>query len=163
MIVFVLLVIFVGPDFAPLGMVMELFGDNAYGLIGMIFVLFFAALVCNIIYTCLAFAKRQDAKELLTVNMVVKCIQIPAYILIFLMGIMCLMTIFTMGFSVLLMVLDCLGLVLTGLLAVSGIIRAALEGKITKKTAVFCCIGSFIFCVDVVIAIVLYRKVKKWR
>ena len=72
-------------------------------------------------------------------------------------------TIFTIPFSFLLGVFDCLGVLLTGLLAIAGVVRAYKEGRIKKSTAIWCCIGSFVFCIDVIIAIVLYRKVKKHK
>lgn len=136
---------------------------NPYVFIIGILACFLIGMLMNIVYMCIAISTKQSAEEWLKRNMIIKCAQIPAYIFIFILGFLCLITIFTAGISVLLMVLDGLGVAMTGFLAIAGIVRGCSEGKIGKGAAVLCCIGSFMFCIDVVIAIVLYRKVKKQR
>ena len=94
--------------------------------------------------------------ELLEVNMIIKCIQIPAYVVIFLFGIAFLLTIFTFAFSFILVILDCFGVFLSGMVACIAIKRTVSEGALNKGIGFLCKIGSFIFCLDVIVAIVLY-------
>ena len=58
----------------------------------------------------------------------VKLCQIPAYILIFLLGVAFFFSIFTFAFSLALAVLDGLALLLSGLLTVAAVIRADRQG-----------------------------------
>ncbi|QQO10867.1 hypothetical protein [Breznakiella homolactica] len=90
--------------------------------------------------------------------MKIKLIQIPAYVLIFLAGLLLLSTIFTMGISVVLMVLDIMAVFLSGLIGLAGVIRGFLEKKISKKASVIHGFLQFIFCADVISSIILYKK-----
>ena len=56
--------------------------------------------IINIVFIVMGWNGKWNARELARVNMLVKLIQIPGYIFIFLAGIACLITIFTMGISV---------------------------------------------------------------
>jgi hypothetical protein len=70
------------------------------------------------------------------------------------------MTIFTMGITIVLMILDVMTIFLSGLVGLSGIIRGSIENKLSKKTAVIHSILQFIFCADIFSCIIVYRKVK---
>ena len=117
--------------------------------------------IINIVFIVMGWNGKWNARELARVNMLVKLIQIPAYILIFLAGIACLITIFTMGISVALIFLDgfCIGM--TGLLGIAAFRNMQREGRISQTQQVFYSIGSFIFCVDVILAIAGYRRSKQ--
>ena len=140
-----------------LDMLKDIMGFDPYACIGGIFLWFLGCLACNIIYMHDMIKNRHDAKVFLKQYMIIKCAQIPAYVLIFCIGVLCLITIFTMPFSFILWVCDCQGVLLTGLLGVAVSVRAYQEGMIKKSTAILCGMGSFIFCLDVIIAVVLYR------
>lgn len=142
-------------------MIWEKLDNNGYILLGIILAVFILSMILNIITVIIALANKWDAKSLAKTNMIIKCIQIPAYLCLFALGFMCLITIFTAGISFVVFVLDCLGIFLTGLFSISGIVRAWREGKISWKGTIAWGICSFICCVDVIMAIVMYQKIKK--
>lgn len=112
--------------------------------------------ICNL-FMCHQIKKEQwDYLELLEVNLLIKCVQIPAYIVVFLFGVAFLLTIFTFGISIVLIFLDCFSVFLSGMVASTAIKRTVAEGALNKGLAFFLKIGSFIFCLDVIVAIVLY-------
>ena len=154
-----LIAVFNFTDSVVLDMLKDIMGFDPYICILGIFVWFLGCFVCNVVYMHHIIKNHHDAKVQLKQYMIIKCAQIPAYVLIFFFGVMSFITIFTMPFSFVLWVCDCQGVFLTGLLAVACIVRTYQEGMIKKSTAILCGIGSFIFCVDVIIAIMLYRRV----
>ena len=98
------------------------------------------------------------ATDFARANMIVKLIQIPAYIFIFMIGILCMVMIFTIGISFVLLLLDALSIGLTGLFAIAAFQNLNREGMITRKAQFIYSIASFLFCVDVIIAVIGYRK-----
>ena len=95
-------------------------------------------------------------------NLQIKCIQIPAYLINFALAILgVMMSVFGIGLILWAIVLDGVTIVLTGISAL-GCGRTLLRtGKITKGQAIWTMIGSFVYCVDVVIAIVWRQKEKR--
>lgn len=114
--------------------------------------------ILNIIFIIQARDGRFHANELTRTNMIVKLVQIPAYIFIFIIGLLCTVMIFTIGISFVLMLMDALCIGLTGLFAVAAFHNLNREGIITRKTQLLYSIASFIFCADVIIAVIGYRK-----
>ncbi|HEX3017860.1 MAG TPA: hypothetical protein VHP31_08420 [Caproicibacter sp.] len=129
---------------------------------GLLYLLIFyaAALVCSVATFIIGLVKKWNPQELLHINMVIKLIHIPAYILIFIIGLVCLLTIFTFAISIVLMILDSMTIFLSGLIGLGGIIRSYSENKLSKKAAVMHGILQFVFCADVISSIIVYRKVK---
>lgn len=93
--------------------------------------------------------------------MVIKLIHIPAYLLIFLFGIASFITIFTFAFSAVFVVLDCLTICLTGIIGLASVFRSVMEKKLSKTAGVVHGFLQFIFCADVISAIILYITVKR--
>ena len=114
--------------------------------------------ILNIIFMIQARNGCFHATDLARANMIVKLIQIPAYIFIFIIGILCMVMIFTIGISFVLMLLDALSIGLTGLFAIAAFQNLNREGMITRKAQFIYSIASFLFCVDVIIAVIGYRK-----
>lgn len=133
--------------------------DGSYLLLALL-ILYVIALVFSIVVFITGLIKKREAQDLLRVNMVIKLIHIPAYILIFCVGSICLLTIFTFGISIALMILDGMTILLSGLIGLAGVIRAFHEEKLSKKTAIIHGIFQFVFCADVINSIIVYRKVK---
>lgn len=131
-------------------------------LLGLI-ALYLFALLCVIIVFIVGLAGKVDPLKRLRVNMMIKLIHIPAYILIFLIGFLCLFTIFTIGVSLVLMILDCVTVFSSGLIGLSGVIRSRKANLISKKTANIHGILQFVFCADVISAIILCKSVKSAR
>lgn len=95
-------------------------------------------------------------------NLTIKCVQIPAYVLNFaiaMIGVM--MSVFGLPMIAWAIAIDFLSIVLTGVSAIGCGRILYKEGKIDRTSAIWTTIGSFVYCADVVIAIVWYCKGKK--
>lgn len=95
-------------------------------------------------------------------NLTIKCVQIPAYVLNFaiaMIGVM--MSVFGLPMIAWAIAIDFLSIVLTGISAIGCGRTLYKEGKIDRTSAIWTTIGSFVYCADVVIAIVWYCKGKK--
>ena len=111
-------------------------------------------------FFAMGLAKKWDAKKVALANMIVKLIQIPAYIVTFLLGAIFILTVFTYALSFLLVLFDCLTIILTGLTGACVAIRSYKEQKTTIAFSVANGILQFIFCADVVCCILLFVKCK---
>lgn len=137
-----------------------LFHNNIY--IGIFYICIFwlisfinAILFCikNVIY-------EKNALELAKINMTIKLIQIPAYLFLFIIGIACMFTIFTFAISFILLALDCASIFLSGLIGVSAVKQNYTDSILSIKQAIFYSILQFIFCIDVICSVVLFKKSK---
>jgi hypothetical protein len=136
------------------------FHNNAYSLLLTLIVLYVAALVCAVIAFITSFEKKIKILEVLRINMIMKLIHIPAYLFIFVVGLLCMLSIFTIGITIVLMIFDGMTIVLSGLIGLGGVIRSLRENKISKKAAVIHGILQFVFCADIINSIVMYRTIK---
>ena len=73
----------------------------------------------------------------------------------------CMLTIFTFAISVILMVLDAMAIVLSGLIGISAVIRSCDNKAISARETFFYGILQFVFCADVITSIIVFRKSKK--
>lgn len=102
------------------------------------------------------------ARETAKMNMTVKCVQIPAYIFHFIVGVFSLaLSVWGIGFLLFVIVVDLLTIILSGIFAVGCVWKAKKQGVITQGVAILSMIGSFVYCIDVGIAIWLYIRAKK--
>ena len=136
------------------------FQNNIIIVLILLIVFYIIALACSVVFFMKNLLNKTNPKNILRINMIIKLLQIPAYILIFLFGLLNLITIFTAAITIVLMFLDGMAIFLTGLIGLCGIIRGFLEGKLSKKTAVIHGLLQFIFCADVISCIIVYKKVK---
>lgn len=119
---------------------------------------FALALACNIVFFALSIWRKWDFRQVALCNMLVKLIQIPAYISIFFLSVLCFSMLFTIGIAVVLLLFDCASILLTGLIGVVAIIRCRSSNVISKKFSIVNGILQFVFCVDVISAIVIFVK-----
>lgn len=138
-----------------------IFQNNIYLGLFYLFIFWSIALISAIIISGNSVSNKRDAVELAWVNMIIKLVQIPAYLFIFVVGLVCMITIFTFMISFFLMLLDCAAIILSGLIGVSAIKRSKEEGILSGKEMIFHGILQFIFCGDVVSSILVFRKVKR--
>jgi hypothetical protein len=139
----------------------KVFQNNTLYLVLLLIILYIFALIFTIIVFIKNIILKQDSQKLLKINMTIKLIHIPAYVLIFFASLLSFMTIFTMGFSIAFFVFDCMTIFLTGLIGLSGLIRCLIENKLPKKTIILNAILLFVFCLDVISSIIIYKKIKK--
>lgn len=113
-------------------------------------------LFCTIFGAIYAGASKLSPKKAAKLNLVVKLVQIPAYIFHFLMGLAgSVMSVWGIGLIMLAVAIDLMTILLTGIHAIGCNVKCCRAGVISKKAAVFMSIGSFIYCIDIVVAIVL--------
>ena len=136
------------------------FHNNIYIGIFYIGILWIIALV-NAIFICIKnIINNKNTLETAKVNMIIKIMQIPAYLFIFVIGLICMFTIFTFGISFLLIILDCASIFLTGIVGVSAVKCDYKEKILSSKELFIYSILQFVFCADVISAIILYQKSK---
>lgn len=119
-----------------------------------------AGILCVICFVR-ALRKQWDAVSLAKTAMILKLIQVPSYITIFILSILLLITIFTFPFSVFFFLLDCYTLFLTGILAVAAGINALRQGITIRGNCIWFIILQFVFCADVFATIFFYKKLLK--
>lgn len=69
-------------------------------------------------------------------------------------------TIFTIPFSIGFFLLDCLAVLLTGLLTTGAVINSIRQGLLTWKDTFWIIPLQFMFCADVAATIILYKKLE---
>lgn len=135
-------------DILSAGFLILLIGYNVITLI---------TIIVNIIST----VKKGNATEAAKVNIAVKYLHIPAYIFHFLMGTAgMLMSVWGIGFIMIAVIVDILTIFLSGLNALSCSIKLRKDGKLKKGTSILLSIGSFIYCVDLAVAIIYLLRSK---
>ena len=134
---------------------------DGFGFVPTLFVLYVAALACSLVVFTTSLARKRSALELLRMNMVIKIVHFPAYVAILILGLVYSLNIVTLFISVFLLTYYIIAILLTGLIGLCGAIRGSSEGKTSKIYAVIHGILQFIYCLDIVSAIIVYRKVKK--
>ena len=159
---FLLALIFLSPKYAPFEFIAEKVFCSSI-IIMFVALLLFIILSATLSVVCfvMCICKKWDALSLAKTAMIIKLLQIPAYILIFALGAALALTIFTMIFSFVLAIIDYITLMLSGLITVSSVINASREGIIEFKKSFWVVILQFIFCADIVAAIIFYVLMKK--
>lgn len=159
---FALATIFLASEYPSFKAIMEsVFHGNAILLIITLLLYCLITAALSVFYFITGIRKSKDAVSLAKIAMIVKIIHIPAYILIFFLGIMLMITIFTIPFTFGLFLLDCFSLFLTGLMTVAAVINAVRQGLLKPKNSLWIIILQAIFCADVVATIFFYLKLKK--
>ena len=142
----------------------EFIGIDAIMIIfAAIFIIYNVYILFIIIYNFIqAIRGKYSAYQLAKMNLLVKGLQIPAYIFHFIIGLIgFVMSIWGIGFIILAVVVDFLTIALTGLNALGCAIRIKKENKASTVVSVFTGMYSFVFCIDVIIAVVLFVMMYK--
>lgn len=144
------------------GFLMEnIFQNNAYLCLILLVIIWAVALVCAVSTCAASLIRKWDFVELCRVNLLIKTISIPAYLFIFIFGIVCMLTIFTFAISVILMDLDVMSIILSGLIGISAVKRSYDNEAISAGEMVLYSILQFVFCADVIVSIIVFHKSKK--
>lgn len=142
-----------------------MFGENnPFGKInplGIILLYSLIATILNIFWFVRSIIKKGDPILTAKWAMIIKVVQIPAYIAIFILGICLMITIFTIPFVIGLFFIDSLILFLTGLITISSAINSIRLKKLKITDIIWVIILQFVFCADVVVTIIYYLKIKK--
>lgn len=102
-----------------------------------------------------------DPISLAKTAMIIKLAQIPAYICIFILGFLFLVTIFTFFISFLLALIDAITLCATGLLTTAAVINHGRRKKIKRGKYWWVIALQFLFCLDVGATTWFYTKLRK--
>ena len=104
------------------------------------------SLVFNVIYMVLS--RKQDAHHLVKVALIIKLLHIPTYALIFVFGLlMGFMFIMTFPFILFLVYIDCLTMVLSGMISVFALIKSFKNNRLVSILTLVC---QPFFCVDII-------------
>ena len=156
--------IFLSTKSAFFNRVMEsVFYGNALYLIATFLIYCLLVAVLSAVCFIVSIHKKWDAFSLAKFFMIVKLLQIPSYALIFVLGVLFSITIFTIPFSIALIFVDYVSLILSGLGVISAVINTIRQGVFNKKEVLWLLIAQFFFCIDVVAAMILYKKLKNLK
>ena len=145
-------------------MIMErIFNDNALYLVAVVLLFALFALILSILCIVISLYKKWDSLSLAKTAVIVKLLQAPAYIIIYILGALCCITIFTFAFTFAFVLIDCIVLFMSGLLTVSSIINAYRQKLISKKDAIIFGALQFVFVADVVYAIIYFKKLSELK
>jgi len=139
----------------------SVFDGNAVYLLAALLLYCVLAGGLSIICFFVSIHKKWDALSLAKTAMIMKLAQIPAYVLIFVLGVVFVITIFTIPFSIGLFVMDCLSVCMTGLFVISSAIATVRSNTFTRKGIIWVIILQFVFCADVVSSVIFYIKLKQ--
>lgn len=104
-------------------------------------------------------ARNSNALQAATMNLVIKGIQIPAYLFHFGMGMFgSVLSIWGIGFVMWAIFIDMATILLTGISSIGCSILMYKEHLVSKRNAWLMGIGCFLFCIDIVIAVVYLVK-----
>ena len=159
---FALATVFFSTDLPFFNYIMEsVFDSNALYLIAALFLYCILTGILSIVCFFVSIYKKWDAISLAKTAMIMKLVQVPAYVLLFALGAVFVITIFTIPFSIGLFVIDCLSVFMTGLFVVSSVIATIKSNTFTLKEVIWVILLQFIFCADVISSIVFYIKLKR--
>ena len=162
LVLFALAVIFFSTDLPFFNNIMEsVFDDNALYMIGALLLYCILTGVLSVVCFIESICKKWDAISLAKTAMIMKLAQVPAYVLIFALGAVFVITIFTIPFSVGLFITDCLSVFMTGLFVISSVIASIRNKTFTRKEVIWVVLLQFVFCADVISSVIFYKKLKR--
>ena len=139
------------------------FGNSVFTPVGWILLYELTMFLVTSVLTVKSFGKaycvdKKTALSLAKVQMIVRLLQIPAYAAIFIAGVIGVLTIFTIGISLVLAVFDVFSIITTGIASLAVYRGMYKAGLINSKEQGLYSVLSFIYCLDVIVAVVSYQK-----
>lgn len=120
-------------------------------------------LLCTIpcgLFAIFSVKNNWDELSIAKTSMIFKLVQIPAYIVIFVVGVLLFLGIWTIPVSIIFFIVDVLSVALTSIITISSIAIAMRNNKIQSDKAIAFIASQLFFCVDVLGAILYYRHLK---
>ncbi len=155
-------VVLFSADSAVARYIMEtVFRGNALLLLGCALAYCAVAAALTVCCAVLAVVRRWDALSLAKTAMIIKCLQIPAYAIIFVLGVLMMITIFTLPFVLVFAAVNYLTLIMTGLLNSVAVVAAIRARMLTLKDTWWVIALQFVFCADVAASVLFYCRLKK--
>lgn len=157
-LIYIFIIFFAGLGFAFLGINSTEFLLNEY-IIGFYHIL---CIVISIYSAITVVTKTNNGKQAGLLNLVLKCIQIPGYLINSVIGFIGLcMGLWGIGIVLFILFVDLISITLTGLVSIGCMIKLKKEGSLTTSQTIIYTIFSFIFCFDILFAILAYSKARK--
>ena len=157
-----ILTIFFGTEKIFFKFILEkIFQGNVQYLLGTFLICCIITFILSALYFIFSIVKKWDPLSQSKIIMIIKIVHIPAYILIFILGLILMITIFTFPFIILLFIFDCWLMLLTSLLLIASILNSIRNKTFKVKELIWLIILQFIFCDDVISSIIFYFKLKK--
>ncbi|RKM58160.1 hypothetical protein D6853_01080 [Butyrivibrio sp. X503] len=126
------------------------------------FIVNVAVIAVTVINLIQAFAGKHRSVDLAGANMIIKLAHIPAYVIHFLLGCIAIfMSVWGIGFIIWSIVIDLVTIIFSGLVGASAAISASKEKTLQNSDPVKYAILSFIYCLDVIFAVIYNLKIKK--
>ena len=155
-----LIPVIIFPYLLVLGVLLSnLFPEDIAPIVFGIFIILFALAtpICNIIFMILS--RKDDPCDLIRTAFLVKLVHIPAYIIVFILGVVAAFMIFmTLPLILMLILFDCIVLFFSSSLSVFALAKNIKNNKILSVVALIC---QFFFCADVISLLVLNNIMKK--
>ena len=162
LVLFTLATIFFSTELPFFDYIMNsVFDANALYLIAALFLYCILAAIISIACFFISIRKKWDATSLAKAAMIMKLVQVPAYVLIFALGVVFFITIFTIPFSFGLFIVDCMSVFMTGLFVISSAIAAVRNNTFKFRKVIWVILFQFIFCADVISSVIFYVTLKK--
>lgn len=136
-------------------------GKWIFAVLGVLVVWWIVSFILSIFSSLTVISGRYPAKSAALVSMIIKLVQIPAYIGIFITGIILAVSVFTYAIALILIFVDAAVILCTGMFGAVSVIRSCNEGILTKKQAILYSVMQFLYCFDVIFAVILYIKTIK--
>ena len=155
-----LVVIFFSTKVDFFGTIVELlFRDNALIIITGLLI-YMVALSVSAVYFVVAMFKNWDALSLAKVAMIVKLIQVPTFVANLVAGVILAIGIFTFPFAVMVFVVDCISVFLTGLMTTAAVVSTVRQGHFRFGEVAWVVVLQMVFCADVVASVIFYLKLR---
>ncbi len=119
------------------------------------------SLILAIVNSVKAANGKISAKDAAFANMLIKIVQIPAYIINFILGVFSMvLSVWGIGLLIWVIVADVVSICYTGINAIGACVACGKKKVVSTGISVLFAFLNFIYCVDVVVAIVMYAKAK---
>lgn len=142
----------------------SILGENlSWNIFEGIFIGYQILTLISVFYGAVYIAKSEiSAKDAAKMNLIIKVLHIPSYIFHFILGFLAsCMSVWGIGFLVVVIVIDVLAIALTGIVAIGCVVKLKKREVLTGMTSFWAAIGSFIYGIDLIVAIVLWIISKK--
>lgn len=138
-----------------------IFNESILNMFMFLIIFFLAAFIGTIVTFILSIVFKWDAKTTAFISMMIKLLQIPAYIAMLFMGMIGTFTIFLIALPFVIISINLITIFMTGIIATAACIAGCREKKLKAEEALAFSIGQFFFCADIVICIIVYVKIRK--
>lgn len=144
------------------GFLMEpVFQNNGYLLLLALALCFVVAAVFAVIVAVGAIARASDGVCMARLTMVIKFCHVPAYVAIFVLGILFTLSVWGILFVVVFVLFDCAAIGMTGLIGAAAVYRNYREKHLPAGSSVLFGIVQFVFCADLVACVMSYARSRK--